>query len=177
MLRKLVLGLVVLLVVAGVVGLMMPGQWKVERRVVVAAPSSVVFPLINDLERWPEWTSWKDVEDPSMRRSFEAGRTAGVGAAMSWVGDEVGEGSLTIAESVPGRLIRYDLELERDLRSTGAIVLDARRDGVQVTWSTEGELGFNPWVRLMGPWIEQAVGSDFEAGLAGLKRVAEGRRT
>jgi hypothetical protein len=97
---------------------------------------------------------------------------------MSWSGDEVGEGSLTIAESVPGRLIRFDLELERDgLRSSGAIVLDPAKGGVRVTWSSEGELGLNPWARLIGPWIERAVASDFDAGLAGLKRVAESRRT
>lgn len=178
MLRKLLMGLLVLLAVAACVGLMMPMQWRVERTMTVAAPASVVFPLINDLQRWPEWTSWNETADPSMRRSFNnGGRTAGVGAEMSWTGDDVGEGNLTISESVPGRLIRYDLELEQDgFRSTGAIVLDAARDGVVVTWSTEGELGLNPLIRLMGPWIEQAVGSDFDAGLTGLKRVAEGRR-
>lgn len=171
------IGLLVLLVVAMGVGLMMPTQWRVERSVVVAAPVTAVFPLINDLKRWPEWTTWNEAADPSMTRTFAAGPTAGAGAAMSWTGDEVGEGVLKIAESVPGRMIRYDLQLEQDgFESRGAIVLEAAREGVVVRWSTAGELGMNPLLRLMGPWIEAAVGSDFDNGLAGLKRVAEGKR-
>jgi hypothetical protein len=177
-LRKLMIGLLVMLAVAAGVGLRMPTQWRVERSVVVAAPATTVFPLINDLRRWQEWTTWNDAADPSVERTFAAGPTAGAGAAMSWAGDEVGEGNLTIAESVPGRMIRYDLQLEQDgFESRGAIVLEAAREGVVVKWSTEGELGINPLLRLMGPWIEDAVGSDFDHGLAGLKRVAEGERT
>lgn len=178
MLRKLLIGVLVLLVGAAGVGLWMPTQWHVERSVVVAAPASVVFPLINDLRRWPEWTSWDEALDPSLQRSFADGPTAGAGAAMSWAGDDVGEGRLEIEESVPGRRIRYDLQLEQGgLLSHGEIVLGPTQEGVRVTWSTDGELGWFPLVRLMGPWIEHAVGSDCDTGLAGLKRVAEGRRT
>jgi uncharacterized protein YndB with AHSA1/START domain len=176
-LRKLLIGLLVLLAVAAVVGLTMPTTWRVERTAVIAAPAAVVFPLIDDLERWPEWTSWNTSADPSMTRTFKGGKTAGAGAEMAWDGDEVGEGSLTIAESVPGRRVRYELELEQDgFVSHGQIALEPARDGVIVTWSTEGELGLNPLVRLMGPWIERAVGTDFEVGLTGLKRAAEGKR-
>jgi uncharacterized protein YndB with AHSA1/START domain len=175
-LRKSLIGLLMLLAAAGCVGMLMPTRWRVERTVVVAAPAAVVFPLINDLRRWPDWTSWSE-EDPSLQRRFDEGPTAGAGAGMSWSGDEVGEGRLTISESVLDRQIRYDLRLAHDgLLSEGAIVLAPTMGGVQVTWSTEGELGWSPLVRLMGPWIEHAVGSDFDHGLAGLKRVAEGRR-
>ena len=178
MLRKSLIGLLVLLAATACVGLVMPTQWRVERTVVVAAPAAVVFPLINDLQRWPDWTEWDGAEDPSLQRRFGDGPTAGIGAAMSWTGDEVGEGRLTISESVPDRRIGYDLRLAHDgLLSEGAIVLAPAQGGVRVTWSTGGELGWSPLVRLMGPWIEHAVGSDFDHGLAGLKRVAEGRRT
>jgi hypothetical protein len=84
-LRKLLIGVLVLLALAAGVGLWMPTEWHVERSVVVAAPASVVFPLINDLQRWPEWTSWNDALDPSLQRSFEDGPTAGAGR-----GDVVG---------------------------------------------------------------------------------------
>lgn len=177
MFRKLLLGLLVGIAVAAGIGLMMPSQWRVERTVTVAAPISVVFPLINDLRRWPDWTAWDEAQDPSLRRQFGEGPTAGAGATMRWVGDEVGEGRLTIAESVPGRKVGYDLQLEHGgLLARGTIVLVPAQDGVRVTWSTEGELGWSPLERLMGPWIVHAVGSDFDRGLAGLRRVAEGPR-
>lgn len=178
MLRKLALGLLVLLLVASALGFMMPGRWHVERSVVVQAAPSTVFRLVNDLQRWEEWSWWNASVDPSLRRSFQRGApTAGVGAAMAWSGDEVGEGRLTITESVPDRLLRYDLALEHESFVThGTIVLAPRAAGVEVVWSDDGELGWNPLLRLMGPSVERAVGEDFERGLAGLKRVAEGRR-
>lgn len=178
MLRKLALGLLALLVVASALGLMMPGHWHVERSIVVQAAPSTVFRLVNDLQRWAEWSWWNESVDPSLRRSFERGApTAGVGAAMAWSGDEIGEGRLTIVESVPDRLLRYDLVLEHDSFMThGSIVIDVQAAGVRVVWTDDGELGMNPLLRLMGPSVEHAVGEDFERGLAGLKRVAEGRR-
>lgn len=178
MLRKFALGLLALLLVASALGFMMPGHWHVERSVVVQAAPSTVFRLVNDLQRWEEWSWWNASVDPSLRRSFQRGApTAGVGAAMAWSGDEVGEGRLTITESVPDRRLRYDLVLEHESFVThGTIVLDPRAAGVEVVWSDDGELGWNPLLRLMGPSVERAVGEDFERGLAGLKRVAEGRR-
>jgi hypothetical protein len=175
---RLVLGVLVVLVLASAVGLTMPQTWRVERQILVDAPAPRVFALVNDLGRWPEWTSWNAAADPSLRRTFTAPRTAGVGAGMAWTGDEMGEGRVTIAESVPERLVRYDLQLEHEsFMARGAIALAPAQDGVQVTWTSEGDLGMNPLVRLMGPWIEHAVGTDSDQGLAGLKRVAEGRRS
>lgn len=178
MLRKLALGLLALLLVASALGFMMPGHWHVERSIVVQAAPPTVFRLVNDLQRWEEWSWWNASVDPTLRRSFQRGApTAGVGAAMAWTGDAVGEGRLTITESVPDRLLRYDLVLEHESFVTrGAIVLEPQVSGVKVVWSDDGELGWNPLLRLMGPWVEHAVGEDFERGLAGLKRAAEGRR-
>lgn len=167
-----------LLVAALCLGAVMPGQWRTERTIEVAASMPEVFFLIDDLQRWPEWTAWSEASDPSLQRRFAEGPTRGAGAAMAWSGDEVGEGRLAITESVPGRYVRYDLQLEQDgLVSHGEISLEQIVGGVRVTWRTEGELGWSPLVRLMGPWIEGAVGADFENGLAGLRRMAEGRRT
>lgn len=177
MLRTLALGLLTLLVLASALGLMMPGRWHVERSIVVHAAPPTVFRLVNDLERWAAWSWWNESHDPTLRRSFEPGvPTVGVGAAMAWSGDEIGEGRLTITESVPDRLLRYDLVLEHESFLTrGAIALEPLPAGVKVVWTDDGELGMNPLLRLMGPWVEHAVGEDFERGLAGLKRVAEGR--
>lgn len=179
MLRKIALGLLTLLLVASALGFMMPGHWHVERSIVVKAAPPTVFRLVNDLQRWAEWSWWNASVDPSLRRSFQRGApTAGVGASMAWSGDEIGEGRLTITESVPDRLLRYDLVLEHDSFLTrGSIVLVPQAAGVTVVWTDDGELGMNPLLRLMGPWVEHAVGEDFERGLDGLKRVAEGRRS
>lgn len=177
MLRKLLIGLLIAVAVATLVGLVMPTQWRVERTTEISATPAEVFVLIEDLQRWPEWTAWNEASDPTLERRFGAGKSAGVGAMMAWTGEAVGEGLLEISESVPGRKIAYELRLEQDgLLSRGTISLAPVQGGVRVTWSTEGELGWSPLVRLMGPWIERAVGSDFDRGLVGLKRAAEGRR-
>lgn len=178
MFRKLALGVFVLLVLAAGVGMVMPGRWHVERRISIDAAPQAVFRLVNDLQRWGDWSWWNETTDPSLRRTYQRGSpTAGVGAEMAWTGDELGDGRLTIVESVPDRLVRYDLVLSHaSVATRGAITLEARPRGVTVIWTDDGELGMNPLLRLMGPWIEHAVGEDFELGLTGLKREAEGRR-
>ena len=73
--------------------------FHVERSNSIAAPADVVFASINSLETFPKWSPWEHL-DPGMKKTFE-GPKAGVGASYAWVGnDKVGEGKMTITESV-----------------------------------------------------------------------------
>src|SRR3970282_2878763 len=46
-----------LLLVLGI-GYLLPGAWQVERSVVIRAPAAAIFPHLNSLKQWRDWTGW-----------------------------------------------------------------------------------------------------------------------
>ena len=47
---------------AGVIGLFLPDNAKVERSIYVKSRASIVYDLINDLNQWPTWSPWHQID-------------------------------------------------------------------------------------------------------------------
>jgi Polyketide cyclase / dehydrase and lipid transport len=167
---------VVILVLLGIVagaGFLLPGKYRVERSVVISAPPVAIFPTINTLGQWPEWTAWTTQRYPDMKVSF-SGPEAGVGARYEWEGKSVGHGELQITASSPDQGITYDLEFGHGKYiSVGTIQMARDGNGTKVTWSNEGELDLNPISRYFGLLMDRFMGPDFETGLKNLKAKVE----
>lgn len=48
------------------------GSWKAEASTEIDAPPERVWPLILELERWPEWSTWTRDVDSGVRRSYSS---------------------------------------------------------------------------------------------------------
>src|SRR5579872_487637 len=95
MFKKILLVLVALVLVAFIVGLLLPSKVVVERSVLINRPASMVFATVNSFELFPKWSPWQDL-DPNMHQNTDGPRE-GVGAKLIWSGnDKVGSGSDTI---------------------------------------------------------------------------------
>src|SRR5262245_25939459 len=110
--RRVLIGLVVLVVLLAVIGFLLPGHAHVERSIAINAPQDKVFALVNGYKRFNEFSPWAEL-DPSTQYSYE-GPEQGVGAKMSWTGasDKVGSGSNEIVESTAPSLVRSRLQIE-----------------------------------------------------------------
>lgn len=162
-------GAATLLVVA--VSFFLPSTYSVTRTQVIAAEPIHIHALVNDLERWPEWTPWLE-SDPTMTVTRSA-VTAGVGAHQSWQG-ESGDGELTFTASDPTVGITYDMTFDGGKYASESIIRYAAvPGGTEVTWNMTGENGLNPMARYFGLVMDSAVGPMFEDGLAKLKLVSE----
>jgi hypothetical protein len=172
-LRLLVLlfGFGVLVVV--LVGLFLPKTWSVERnRLVRAAPERLQAEL-EDLHTWPAWTPWSQERDASLQIRYD-GPARGAGARMSWQGQVLGGGSLTITRATPGLGVEYEIVFAGvDQPARGAVVLAAEPAGTRVTWRDGGELTWNPMHRVLRPVLEAKLGRDFDDGLARLAARVE----
>ena len=69
MLKKILIGLAVIIVVFVVVVAMQPADYKVERTASFSAAPAVVFDQINDLRKWDAWSPWAKL-DPGMAISI-----------------------------------------------------------------------------------------------------------
>jgi hypothetical protein len=174
MLKKILIGLV--LVVGGVLvfAATRPDTYHVERTAKIDAPATVVFSQLEDFKAWAAWSPW-DKLDPQMKKTYE-GPPVGVGSTYSWQGnDKVGKGKMSIVGSQPPTEIKYRLEFIEPftaIASTGFKVA-AEGDKASVTWSMDGNKNLMAKVFGLFKDMDAQIGSDFDKGLAGLKAVAE----
>lgn len=170
---------ILLIVVVIVVGVLIyastrPDTFSVVRKIKINASPDVIFAEINEFKRWQSWSPW-ETKDPAMQRKF-SGAPAGVGSIYEWIGDKnVGEGRMEITESVAAQkiLIKLDFLKPFEAHNIAEFSFTAESDGTLVIWEMRGPQIFIG--KLMGIFmdIDKMVGTDFEAGLAKLKKITE----
>ncbi|MBV8393989.1 MAG: SRPBCC family protein [Alphaproteobacteria bacterium] len=171
-----IVALVIVVLVAGVIGLAMtrPDSFTVKRSIAIKAPPDKVFPLLEDFHRWAVWSPWEK-KDPAMQRTF-GGATSGKGATYAWSGDKnVGQGSMEILEAMPSSkvVIKLDFYKPFEAHNMAEFTLTPTAEGTNVLWSMYGP---SPLIaKVMGLFMDmdKMVGPDFEAGLAAMKAAAE----
>lgn len=152
--------------------LLLPGEARVERSAVIAAPPDKVYAILADLRRLPEWSPWLEL-DPQTKFGFE-GPTSGAGQVMRWSSGNpmVGSGTMTVTEALPDIRLATRSEYAGFGTSSATIDVVPQASGSRVTWVFQSML---PGVidRWAGLGIDRSVGSELEAGLARLKTLAE----
>jgi hypothetical protein len=166
--------LVVLIMVVATGAVFLPATYRVERSVTIPAKAAQIFPDLNNLHNWPEWTIWTTRRYPDLKAEFSGARE-GAGASYQWSGKSSGEGSIKITRSVRDKSIEHELNLENDKYvAKGVLTLEPVGGGVRVTWTIEGSLGPNPVNRFAGLSIDQKIGPDFDEALENLRRRHSG---
>ncbi len=174
MLKKILVALTVLVGVFLVVVALQPSEFRVQREITMAVPAEVAFSQVNDFHKWDNWSPWAK-KDPNAKNTFE-GSPSGVGAALSWAGNmEVGEGKMTITESLPPSLIRIQLDFLKPFAgtSTAEFTFTPQGENTVVSWSMSGKNNFVAKAMSLIMSCDKMIGGEFEKGLAQMKTVAE----
>ena len=171
-LKRVIIGLVTLIVLIVVIGFLLPRQVHVERSIVINAPQAQLFEALNGFKRFNEFSPWAAL-DPNTQYTYE-GPESGVGAKMSWVSSdpELGSGTNEIVESKAPDLIRTKLDFGGQL-AEATFTFAPADSATRVTWGFDGDLGNNPIMRFVGLMFDKWIGSDYEKGLARMKQVME----
>ncbi|MEM7292271.1 MAG: SRPBCC family protein [Pseudomonadota bacterium] len=166
------IGIVLLVAGVALIAFFLPSEIRVIRSIEIEAPAEHVFPLIENLNRWPEWTAWSQ-RDPSMKLT-QTGPQNGVGATQSWASETEGNGSLSVIVSESPHYMAYDLRIEGfDSLSVGEFELEESAAGTTVIWIDNIDFGGNLIGRIFGLFLDGMIGNDFEVGLQNLKSRAE----
>jgi len=178
MIKKAIISVVVALLLTfallGVFIVMQPDEFAVTRKATIAASPERIFSEINDFHKWDAWSPWAKL-DPNMKTEI-TGPESGKGASYYWTGNqEVGEGRMTITESVPPNLVKIDLHFIKPFDSASTIDIKVTPEGAnsEVEWSMKGKHNFMSKAFSLFVNMDNAIGADFERGLAQLKAVAE----
>ena len=180
MLVRVLTGLAVVLVVFLAVVATRPAAYHIERKIEVAAPPEIVFPVVNDLHQFSDLVVFFGTplvqSDPNMQKTYD-GPASGVGQSFAWSGNkDAGKGKLTIEESVLVEKVGVKLEFVEPMKSTAdcALTLAGTEAGTSVTWSMDGKHNFLGKAMSLFMNMDQMLGADLEKGLARLKTAAEG---
>jgi hypothetical protein len=165
-----VVGLLVVVFLAG--AMLIDPKFKVERSATINAPAAKIYPLIAEPKSWPKWTVWNK-RDPYMKLTF-AGPESGKGAKWAWESKSEGNGNMEFTAADPtSRSPMPSPFPDMGMKSGGQLILTPEGNGTRVRWTNEGDLGGNPMSRWFAPFLDKMIGPDYEAGLAGLKALAE----
>lgn len=151
-----------------------PDSFRVERSTTMNAPPEKIFPYIDGLKRWTEWSPYEG-RDPAMKRVY-SGTESGKGAVYEWDGnDNVGKGRMEIVDSTPPHrvVIKLDFLKPFEGHNMAELIVEPKGGQTIVTWAMYGPSTF--MTKLIGTFMDMddMIGRDFAAGLAKLKTVVE----
>lgn len=158
---------------AGYVAIL-PPEYIIARSTTISAPPEKIFPHVNDFRKWQAWSPWAKI-DPKATVNFE-GSQSGKGAVMKWSGNnEVGEGSMTIADSKPAEAVRMKLDFTRPFQNAADVAFDLKPSAgkTEVTWSMSGQRDFTARAMCLIFGATSMIERDYDKGLASLKAIVE----
>jgi hypothetical protein len=174
LLKRLGIGVVLLLLAAAGVIWMQPDDYRLTRSTVIAAPAAAIFPHVNDLRQWEDWSPWAKL-DPAAKVTFD-GPQSGEGAVFHWAGnDKVGAGTMTITESKPNQRVATRTDFVKPFEGTSRadFIFSQQGNQTNVIWTMTGSHNFISKAICLVMSMERTVGPDFEKGLMQLKQVSE----
>jgi uncharacterized protein YndB with AHSA1/START domain len=143
-------------------------EYRIESRIQVRAPASIIWEALADSRRWPTWS-------PNDAASLEKEGTPvpdGVGAVRV-----MRTGKITVREKVvgfePERRLAYQLVSGLPVKDYVAEVLLAPKGGDQGTTEVVWRATFKPQLPLTGKWARRRLQEVLDQWSAALARHAE----
>lgn len=176
MLKKLLLGVVALVLVFTATAYLLPRYVTVKHTAQILAPPEVVFPILSTPAEWPRWSPWT-ARDPDMELTF-SGPPTGFGATWSWTSASQGDGSMTFTLSIPSVKVEYELAITGEgPPATGDFLIAPNAKGCVVAWTQRTDMGHSPVGRWMGLLVPGRLRGDFTEGLSRLSDYARAQPT
>ncbi len=172
MIKKILLSLGGLVVLLVLIGFVLPAKLEISKSVSISASASNVFEEINNLERWEKWQYWNTL-DPDMKITYGE-KKEGTGAMYSWSGPQLGEGKLSITESISNKSVAVEMNFSGNPASA-FYSLEPDGENTKLNFNFSNDAGMNP----IGHWINVFMKSEIEKSFdyAGekIKSIAEAK--
>lgn len=174
MVKKILIGIVGVVVVLLIIGFVLPGKMEISKSISTNAPASYVFEEINNLENNAKWSYWNNLYKDNMTVAY-GDIKSGVGAVSEWDGEESGKGKMTITESIPDKSIKMDLDFMEHGTAKSWYTFEPDGEGTKITTGFSTDFGMNPIGRWMGMFMKPEMEKAFDHNLSKLKEIAEAK--
>lgn len=174
MLKKIVLGFLVLVAALLLFAATKPNSYAVSRSMTIKAPPEKLYAMVDSFPAWPQWSPYEKL-DPAMKKTI-GGAPSGVGATYAWEGNSsAGSGSMKIIRADAPRAIDIQLEFTKPMagHDTASFTFTPKGDSTTVTWTVRGP---NPYIaKLFTVFVSMdgMLGGQMMDGLMAMQKVAE----
>lgn len=174
---EILVSLLIVILLAVVVGVLLPSHGHVVRSVEVSSPLRQVYDTLNTFRRFPQWNAQRAL-DPEMQFSFE-GPDSGPGAKVTWTSTSprVGSGSYEIVSSEQDSKITMAVTNNwTGENKTFDIEMGPSSNGktVRIDWTFDADYGWNLMSRYAGMYIYGTPAQTIQADLNNVAAMIAG---
>lgn len=165
-------GIIVLLVL---IGLLTPGDVKIEDTIVIDKPIDTVFDYIRHIKNQDKYSTW-NMMDPDMKKEY-SGTDGQVGFVYKWDSNKqknVGAGEQEITAIVPNKSLDMELRFKRPMEDTAYSKFTTEPAGAgqtKVMWGFYNKMKFP--MTIMKPLMTGMLRKALVSGLQNLKKEIE----
>ncbi len=154
------------------IGALLPRAYTLDTEIEIAAPPNEIFPFLNNLNNWQQWSSYGSAVNPEI--NLKPGpKMEGLDASMTW-SEKRGSGKLWINKSEENREVAYAVDFANFPKMESAIVLEPQGERkTKIKWSSSGNLPRGPFYGWFGQYFAGALRADYQSSLARLKKLVE----
>jgi len=174
-LKRILLGLLSLIILALIVALFVKKDFAVEREIAINKPKQEVFDYIKLLKNQPNYSVWAK-KDPNAKMEFK-GVDGTPGFVSSWDGNsDVGKGEQQIKKVTEGERLDLDLHFIKpmDSHADAYFTTDSLASNqTKVKWGINGKMMYPFNIMRLFMSMDKMMGKDLEGGLNNLKGILE----
>jgi len=176
MIKKILLGIVGVIVLLLIVAIFVPKKYSLERQIVINKPAVEVFNYIKYLKNQDEYSKWASM-DPNMKKTY-TGTDATPGFVSAWESNnkDVGKGEQKILSITDGKQVDYELHFIEPFEGLAKSYIKTEDNGNKTTtvkWGLSSEMPYPMNLVRLCMSIEDMLGKDLETGLTNLKSQLE----
>lgn len=176
MMKKLLIGILVLLGLPLIAALFTEDSYDVEREININKAKNEVFSYVKLLKNQDNFSKWAQI-DPEMTKTSR-GIDGEVGFVSAWDSNhpDVGTGEQEIIAMIDGERIDYELRFLAPFEATSPAYMVFVSTGdlnTTVKWGFSGKLDYPMNIMMWFMDFEQIIGNDLQVGLDNLKIILE----
>ncbi|MBN8726574.1 MAG: hypothetical protein J0H15_02580 [Xanthomonadales bacterium] len=169
--------LLIVVVLAAVVGVLLPSHGHIERRIEVSSPLRQVYDSVDTFRRYPQWSGLRGY-DPATHMTL-SGPESGPGAKVAWTSSHraVGDGSLEIVSAKQDEQVRIAVDNDwvgTNKTYTVNLVPSANGKTVSIRVAYDVDYGWNLLWRYGGLYINGDPASIVQGSLNSLAALLAG---
>lgn len=156
-------------------GFALPERILVETETKLEQQPEDVLNFLADLHNWKNWSQISTWYNPELEISY-SGAPSGVGAIMTWKGENLGGGEIKITRITQMPVLHYSLKPE-----SSDFLFDCKfeirkiegENASNLRWVVVTDLGLNPVMRYAGLALKSSLKNEIENDIQKLKRVLD----
>ncbi len=173
-LKKILIGLAILIALILVVALFIKKDYILEREIVINKPTQEVYDYVKYLKNQDNYSSWNMI-DPTMTHSYQ-GTDGTVGFISAWESKKMGNGEQEIKQLTDGARVDTELRFKGAFASVAPVYMttvSVSDTQTKVKWGMTGHMAYPMNFMRVFMDMDKIIGNEYAKGLSNLKATLE----